>query len=192
MVSTIVSYLVSAMMVWCPLSAHRYSQSSTMTDEQKDAYTLERYQSIATDLAEVATDPDEKPLFKGDGVLGRLESALLALSIASFESGEFREDVDTVAGTGDHGRSHCIMQVLLRPGEEMNDRKDCFRLGFSRMRESFDSCPSYRTEDKLSVYARGTCDSSWGIRNSRMKMRRAKQWMSEHIFFLPFDDKKDQ
>lgn len=188
MVSTIVTYLVSAMMVWCPLSAHRYSQSSTMTDEEKDAYTLTRYQAIAQDVAEVAFDADEKPIFKEPGVIGRLESALLALAIASYESGEFREDVDTVKGTGDHGRSHCLMQILLRPGEEMKDRKDCFRLGFSRIRESFDSCPGYRTEDKLSVYARGTCDHKWGIRNSRMKMKRAKSWLAEHIFFLPLEE----
>ena len=101
MVSSIITYLVAAMMVWCPLSAHRYSQSSAMTDEEKDAYTLTRYQAIAQDVAEVAFDADEKPIFKEPGVIGRLESALLALSIASYESGEFSEDVDTVKGTGE-------------------------------------------------------------------------------------------
>lgn len=188
MVSTIINYLVAAMMVWCPLSAHRYSQSSTMTDEQKDEHTLARYKSIAQDAAEVALDPEEKPFFKEPGLIGRLESALLALSIASYESGEFREDIDTVSGTGDHGRSHCLMQILLRPGEEMKDRKDCFRLGFSRIRESFESCPGYRTEDKLAVYARGTCDHTWGINNSRMKVRRAKKWLADHTFFMVGDE----
>jgi hypothetical protein len=175
----LLTYILAAMIAWCPPLNHRYSQSYKMTAEEKDTHTLQRYHDIASDIAAVTME--EEPLFKGD--LGRVKSALITASIASYESGQFREDVDNVKGTGDHGQSHCIMQILMRPGEIMEDRKDCFRLGFYRIRESFRSCPQSRLEDKLAVYASGNCTQ--GAANSRMKMYRAKHWLDTHPFVMP-------
>lgn len=174
------NYLLVAMIAWCPPAHHRYLLTHLASDFQRDAYTTARYESIAKDLEDVVEN--EKPLFSGP--TGKAETALVMLSIASYESGEFREDIDTVKGTGDHGRAHCIMQIEfpLRPGEVMNDRKDCFRIGLARIRESMKACPNSKKEDKLAVYARGNCHDRWGIANSRMKMRRALNWWAYHPF----------
>lgn len=176
-----IPYLMAAMTAWCPPSDHRfYLRHTDMTDEQRDTYTIARYKSIAQDVEGVVEEV--KPLFGGPK--GKLRTALLVLSIASYESGEFREDVDNTDGTGDHGNAHCIMQIEypLRDGETMKDRKDCIRIGIERARESMKACPNSRLEDKLSVYARGKCDDEWGSRNSRMKMKRAMKFLTEHPF----------
>jgi len=167
------------MIAWTPLAEHRYSLHQA-SDQEKDDYTLSRYQDIATDLVEVLSD--DKPLFEGE--LGKVQTGLLVLAIASFESGGFREDIDNVKGSGDHGQSHCIMQIMypLRDGEVMNDRQDCFRIGLARIRESMQACRSYRLDERLAVYARGKCDSKWGIANSKMKMKRASYWLTTHPF----------
>lgn len=175
----IFNYLLAAMIAWCPPANHRYYQRSSLSVEEKDAHTLQRYTDIASDLSEVVME--EEPLFTGD--LGRVKSALLVAAIASFESGQFREDVDNVKGTGDRGESHCLMQVYLLPGETINSRKDCFHLGYDRIRESFRLCRFSRLEDKLSAYASGNCRR--GGANSRLKMRRANRWLETHPFIMP-------
>jgi hypothetical protein len=180
----LLSYFMAAMVAWCPLSNH-YWPPSSLTHQEIDAKTTARYESIAKDLEDVLNT--EKPLFAGP--LGKVKTGLLVLSVASYESG-FTEKVDNTSGSGDHGQSHCIMQILypLRPGEVMNDRKDCFRLGITRLRESMAACPNSDVRDKLAVYARGRCDSPWGITNSRMKMYRAMSWLTGHPYMLPVDD----
>jgi hypothetical protein len=92
MLTTIVAYLVSAMLAWAPTSNH------AMYDANQQV-TRDRYNSIATDIAAVAMDPAEPPLFEGEN--GRVETALVLLSVAFWESG-FAARVDD---------GHC------RPGE---------------------------------------------------------------------------
>jgi hypothetical protein len=170
------SYLVAAMMAWCPPSMHRPTQSPRLTVEEQDAHTLQRYKSIGRDLLEVAMEPETEVML--DGTMGRIKSAVLVLAIASYESKGFREDIDNVRGTGDQGRSHCLMQIMMRPGEVMKDRKDCFRLGFSRIKESFMACPRNREDYKLAVYASGKCHV--GLWDSQMKISRFKNWFTNN------------
>lgn len=104
-----IAWLVTMILTAAPMEKPAYYADSKETQEERAA----RYNSIATDLLEVAYDAQEAPLFKGND--GRAKTAALLLSIASFESG-FRKDVDIGVGErskGDHGRSWCLMQVQL-------------------------------------------------------------------------------
>jgi len=179
MATTIVAYLLAAMIAWCPPEVHYYHQSNSKTNEEKSSDTIERYESIAQDLSDVVMDVNQKPLF--DGKDGRLKTALLELSIASFESGQFREDVDTITPTGDHGASYCLMQVHLYDGETIKDRKECFRIGLDRIRESRKMCSFLRPDERLAAYASGNCVV--GLANSVRKIKRARSWLEEHPFF---------
>jgi hypothetical protein len=173
------SYLVAAMVAWCPVTDHRfYQHGSNMTDDERDAHTLTRYASIAQDVEDVVKET--KPVF--DGPFARVRTALVVLAIASYESGGYREDIDNTKRTG--GNAHCIMQIEfpLRDGEVMRDRKDCIRIGLERARESMAACPRYPVLDQLAVYARGRCNHHWGLNNSRMKMGRAMKWFHDYEF----------
>lgn len=178
MTLNIVQYLLAAMIAWCPPSVHYYQMDQAMSDQDKYDYTYARYESIAQDLSDVVMNEDERSLF--DDKDGKLKTAILMLANASFESGEFREDIDNTNATGDHGRAYCLMQIQLRPGETIRDRKDCFRLGLARIRESFKACPGYRQEEKLAVYASGHCNV--GLDNSKKKFNRAYSWLKENPF----------
>src|SRR5579859_6955591 len=97
---SLVTYLVAAMVAWVPLHAH------APTEAPEDVRA--RYESIAHDAAVVALEQNEAPLF--DGPDARAETAVLMLSVASFES-SFRKTVDDGVGRGDRGRSYCLMQI---------------------------------------------------------------------------------
>ena len=73
----LITYLLSAMFAWAPPADHDY-----YADRQD---TVERYESIAKDIADVALDPNEPPLFGGPQ--GRAQTALYVTSIAFYESG---------------------------------------------------------------------------------------------------------
>src|SRR5579884_644196 len=121
---SLVTYLVAAMMAWVPLRA----QSPFESQEAARA----RYESIARDAVSVALDEQETPLF--DGPDGRTRTAVLMLSIASFES-SFRKTIDDGVGRGDGGQSYCLMQIhFIQPTTRegwtshqlIEDRKRCF------------------------------------------------------------------
>jgi hypothetical protein len=104
-----IAWIVSMILTAAPMEKPAYYADAKETQEER----ADRYNSIATDLLDVAYDAQEAPLFKGPD--GRAKTAALLLSIASFESG-FRKDVDIGVGEkskGDHGRSWCLMQVQL-------------------------------------------------------------------------------
>jgi hypothetical protein len=172
--SALSKYLVAAMLTWAPPSIHAYLG-------QTEEIVRDRYEGIADDLAAVALDPNEKPLFAGP--TGREQSAVFIDAWMSYESGGFRNDVDTVEGTGDSGNSHCLAQVQLRRGEVMKDRKDCFRLAFARMRESFAACASLPLKQKGSVYAAGNCTQ--GRHASEIRMNRAMTWWASSPWLPP-------
>jgi hypothetical protein len=77
------TYLLTAMLAWVPAKAHQARETADATQA--------RYASIASDVAIVASDPAEPPLFQGSD--GRVRTALLLLSVAYWESA-FRPDVD--------------------------------------------------------------------------------------------------
>ena len=172
---SLVAYLVAAMVGWVPVHA----QPQESPDE-----VMDRYESIARDAATVALDPDESPIF--DGPDGRAKTALLMLSVASFESG-YRKRVDDGRGRGDNGRSFCLMQIRVVTGETsegwtgpdlVQDRTRCFRAALHILRRSFGVCRSLPFDDRLSAYASGSC--SLGTEASRRRVHRARAWGATH------------
>ena len=174
---SLVAYLVAAMIGWVPLHAHAPSESND------DARA--RYESIARDVASVAFDEAEAPLFGGPE--GRAQTALLMLSVASYESG-YLQRVDDGRGLGDHGHSYCLMQLrvgrgLTREGWDGHDlvthREHCFRAGLHVLRASFGVCHSLPVDDRLSAYATGHCFADAAI--SRSRVARARAWRASHV-----------
>src|SRR5215467_1634672 len=103
---SLVSYLVAAMLAWVPAYSHAPSEAPERV--------VERYESIVRDLASVVLDESESPLFNGSD--GRTETALLMLSVASFES-SFSKRVDDGVRRGDRGLSYCLMQIHVGNGQ---------------------------------------------------------------------------
>jgi hypothetical protein len=173
---SLVSYLVAAMLAWVPAYAHAPLESSEQV--------LERYESIARDLANVALDESESPLFTGADA--RTETALLMLSVASFES-SFSKRVDDGIRRGDRGYSYCLMQIHVGHGQTregwtgqqlIDDRKLCFRAALHILQLSFSVCRALPVDDRLSAYASGHCFSE--ARVSRSRVGRARAWWESH------------
>jgi len=173
---SLVTYLVTAMLSWVPLHAHAPYESP--------ADTRDRYDSIARDVASVVMDGGEEPLFGGTS--GRTETALLMLSVASFES-SFRKSVDDGIGRGDNGHSYCLMQIHVGTGttpegwsgpELVEDRKRCFRSALHMLRGSFGACHNLSMEDRLSAYATGRCIAN--VHVSRSRIGRARSFWESH------------
>lgn len=173
---SLVSYLVAAMVAWVPLYAHRPAE---VLDE-----TAARYESIARDAAAVALDDNEAPLF--DGPDGRAQTALLMLSVASFES-SFTKTVDDGGRRGDNGHSFCLMQIKVGRGitregwtgrQLVNDRRLCFRAALHILHASFNACRAFPLDDRLGAYATGHCFIDAAI--SRSRIRRARAWWQAH------------
>jgi hypothetical protein len=174
---SLVAYLTTAMVSWVPLYAHHSAET------QDDAQA--RYESIARDAATVAFDENETPLF-GSGADARAQTALLMLSVASFESA-YRKSVDDGVGRGDGGRSYCLMQVSVGNGvtregwtgaQLIEDRTRCFRSALHVLQLSFGMCHSYPLEDRLAAYATGHCFLDASI--SRSRIDRARRWWWAH------------
>ena len=172
----LVTYLLAAMLAWIPSSV----QKSLENSENAQA----RYEAIARDVASVALDPDETPIFGGPG--GRARTALLLLSVASFES-YYRKDVDEGTRLGDHGRSYCVMQIRVGDGvtregwsgpELIADRKLCVRAALHIMRSSFGACRKLGLDDRLAAYATGRCEPGSDL--SRERFGRARKWWEVH------------
>jgi hypothetical protein len=160
---SLVSYLVAAMIAWVPLHAHAPLESPEDT--------LARYESIARDLATVALDDDEEPLFAGDD--GRVQTALLMASVASYESS--------------YGKTVCLMQIRVGGGvtregwsgsDLVRDRTLCFRAGLHILHSSFGACHRLPVEDRMSAYATGHCFEN--ARVSRSRIGRARAWFAAH------------
>jgi hypothetical protein len=173
---SLVSYLVTAMMAWVPPHAHAPLESHDRV--------LQRYESIARDAAVVALDEKELPLFEGAD--GRTETAILMLSVASFES-SFNKGVDDGHQRGDHGSSYCLMQIRVGLGSTregwsgrqlIDDRKLCFRAALHILQASFTACRHLLVADRLSAYASGRCYPSAAV--SRSRLGRARTWWEAH------------
>jgi hypothetical protein len=106
-----------------------------------------RYEELAADIAEVAFDENEPPLF--DGPAGREATALLLTAVAWHESG-FRKDVETCHGPlakGDDGRSIGLFQIMRGSNRQgysakqiCSDRKLQVRLGLHVLRRAKERC----------------------------------------------------
>jgi len=103
MIKVLTSYLLAAMTSWMPVHEHAHGEAPEATQA--------RYAAIAQDVAEIALDPDEQPLFEGED--GRVKTALLLLAVAFHES-NYRGEID--AGRCkpyecDHGKAFSIWQL---------------------------------------------------------------------------------
>jgi hypothetical protein len=163
----IITWLVAAMFAWTP--AKEIDRA--------------RYTEIASDIASVAYDPAEPPLFSGAD--GRAKTALLLASIAAHES-TFRVDVEDGRARGDGGTSWCFMQLHIGSGKTVEgwtgaevtaDRTLCFRAGLHIARESFRMCIAEPVSEKLSAYASGRCGRS---AESRQMVTRATAYSQRH------------
>jgi hypothetical protein len=173
---SLVTYLLAAMFAWVPAYVHPHPESS--------ADVRARYEAIARDLSSVVLDESEAPLF--DGPNARAKTAMLMLSVASFESA-FRKAVDDGVQRGDGGRSYCLMQMRVGTGvtregwsgpQLIQDRRRCFRAALHMLRSSFMMCHSYPVEDRIAVYATGHCMLDAPI--SRSRVQRALRWWDAH------------
>ncbi|MDB4992890.1 MAG: uncharacterized protein JWM74_322 [Myxococcaceae bacterium] len=169
---TLAAWLLTAMIAWNPPAQHREGEKAA----------TERYTSMANDIAAVALDAEESPLFEGPQ--GRPQTALLIAATASFES-SYRKDVDTGQTKGDSGRSWCMLQVQVFgktaekwTGDELiQDRKKCVRAGLHKMKESFTMCKALPLIDRLSAYTCGTCRAE---PKAEWRVKRALGWFKSH------------
>lgn len=115
--SALSAYVLAAMLFWVPPSNHKYFGIS---EEETQA----RYESIANDIASVAMEADEAPLFKVQAGVsvsddeGRAFNAILLAAIAKHES-DFRKHIDEGKcrkNECDHGRAFSMWQVLPEGG----------------------------------------------------------------------------
>ncbi|WP_394828488.1 hypothetical protein [Pendulispora albinea] len=179
-IDALAAWLMTAMTTWNPPGQHREGEQAA----------TERYTSIAHDVAEVALDSNEQPLFEDDGggVRARAQTALLLAAVASYESG-FRREVDLGTIRGDNGRSWCILQVQVfgRTVEQwtgkdlIEDRRRCVRASLHRMHDSFAACKSLPQVQRLSGYTRGRCGPD---PKAEWRMRRALNWWKLHPLAL--------
>lgn len=146
----------------------------------------ERYEDFASDVALVAYDPEEKPLFAGPN--GRARTAVMLLSTALYESG-FRRDVDLGIGPrarGDGGRSCTAWQFNLgdkgktREGwtcaEMYADRTLAVRAALTHLRSAMGACRHLPVEDRLSMYTHGMCVA--GDEHARKRYGTFASWTS--------------
>jgi hypothetical protein len=175
---TIAPYLFAAMLTWAPLGWHDYTRIPRTE-------TLARYGSIASDLADVVLDPEEVPLF--DGPTGRAQTAVLMLSIASYESGGFRADVDRQdKPTGDGGHAWCLGQLHGKYAEGLTDRQSCFRGMLHALRDSWAMCNDIDGWDvayHLTGYTVGVCTEDEP--EAKHRADRAMRWWANAPWLPP-------
>jgi hypothetical protein len=169
--STLAAYLLAAMTAWYPAKTHDFTKVP-----RED--TQHRYEQIANDLASVAMDPNEEPLFSGE--TGRAQTALVMLSFAGYESGGFAQDVDTLRRKGDGGLGVCLMQVHPPYANRVVDRLSCFHEGLRALHDSWAMCKAGTTADRLTGYTVGHCEA--GERGAWIRVSRATRWWTAHAF----------
>lgn len=141
-----------------------------------------RYAVIAEDVAAVASDSTELPLFGGKRA--RERTAALLLSVAYLESG-FRLDVDDGRTRGDGGRSCTLWQLNagrgrvqgFSCGELLANRRRAAKIALWAMRRSAAACPG-PVDLMLRVYASGSCAK--GERESADRVHLAQRWFAAH------------
>ena len=172
---TLAVYLYAAMVAWSPLSHHTFYE--------KEPVTALRYMSLAASVASEVTDPDEDPLFEDDP--WRVKSALLILSVGSFESGGFNADVQYCKRGGDGATSWGLFQSKAGKAVVCSSVRAAVRMAMKQVRASLHDCREEKAQNRLAEYASGSC--AYGQKESRDRMRRAEVWWREHPFSGAFD-----
>ena len=148
---------------------------------------LERYRSIADDIAAVVLDDEEVPVVPGPR--GRVVSAALLVAVSYYES-LWSPDVDRGpcyrGREGGHrrcdgGASASIFQIHVGTGRTAEgwtradlfaDRKRAVRVALRLLRQSFGACRSAGPDGRLNVYASGRCDAGQALGARRLRLMR--------------------
>jgi hypothetical protein len=180
-IETLSAFLLFPMLSWAPPAIHTYTNVG-------EDYTLARYERIATDMATVVSEEEPLDLWDEPDDTRIAHTGVLLLAIASYESGGYREDVDRGVKRGDGGRSHCLLQVMVRQNElPPKNRQECFRKGLERVKESLQLCGGKDPSIRLAGYTAGTC--SKGMPSSQLRYNRAEQWWEKRPWFSEVFDR---
>lgn len=202
--NTVIAWIVSFITAVNPAGSKKWLPAAEETSEEATA----RYESIATDLASVVWDRDNPPLFQGSLGREKSASVLLAtMRFESQFRRDVDLNIGDKA-RGDGGDSYCMLQIdigkgrtqawnqtkhrfvykgdaatdVIIPGftgdELIADRKKCLLTAYRMMRVSFQACYKLPVEDRLALYASGTCDL--GHKASEIRMKLAKTWFTQH------------
>ena len=168
--------------------------------------TLKRYDSIADDLVSVVYDPNTKPVFKGPDGRARTISLILSVMLHESGFMKHVDYGLGAHARGDEGESWCLMQLHVGDGRTMkwntkedrpvewNDpeediaegytgpemvknRRLCIAEGLKILRISFASCSGLPLEDRLRLYASGSCEK--GSKESRNRVGKAIRWFAK-------------
>lgn len=123
----------------------------------------------------------ERPLFEGDADRHRTAALVVALT--------YRESTLDNSVIGDKGQSYCAGQIHL-PGnaktvegwtgtELREDASKCITVVVRMLRESIGACRSLPVDERMSVYARGSCTSEQGRRLSRDRFALARRTLAK-------------
>jgi len=163
-------YLLGAAHTFYPVSNHSFHESKAVTEA--------RYTQFSEDIAEFVLDPNIEPLFAGDN--GRIETGLLLVSLASFES-MFIGDVITCKKLGDSGHAFGPYQSHIRKTEVCAGTKQASQVAIDMIRNSFHVCHDLKLADRLAAYTDGNNwndKTIWG--RSEQRMNRASNYFSKH------------
>ena len=157
---------------------------------EPEAETPVRYKALATALAEVVLDPEERSLYPGPD--GRRHTAALMLSLAYHESG-YRRDIDLGIGKKERpGRQYwCVMQIGVDgktaegwTGPDLvADRHRCFRAALHKLQQTRGSCRAQGPDAWLRSYAAGDC--SRGGKPAAQRIATFRRWLGIHPFPPP-------
>lgn len=168
------TYIFSAMISWVPISNH------TFTGESVEDITA-RYELIAETVEKAALDPNREPLIEGED--GRIKTALLLASVASFES-QFGRDVVSCRRIGDNGVAYGPWQTHIY--NRAQARKACtdlsvmISIAYDMMKSSFDHCQRVELADKLTIYTSGGYCTHERGEASRFRINRAMFYFNKH------------
>ncbi len=162
------TYLMTAMISWSPLSNHAYHEAKSITEA--------RYAQIASEVADASFE--EEPLFAGPD--GRAKTAEYMLSIASYESGGFREDVQFCTLAGDGNKAFGLFQSHGNKDAICYSLRAAYHVALEQARESLRACRALPLYEQLSGYTAGDCVH--GRHASKIRSGRAFRYWAEHPF----------
>lgn len=151
------------------------SEKPVFQGEHGRAMTLALLTSIAFEESAFRKDVDSGvgPLSKGDS--GR--SWCLAQVMMGKAEADGRTRTRVVVG--DDGSLRFVKDSSKETGwggeDLVQDRTKCFRVALRLARMSFASCSGLPVQDRLSMYASGSCDA--GSQASRRRVGRAQKWL---------------
>lgn len=174
--------ILAAMLHMNPLYKH---------PEENSIDRLNRMDSIAQDIAEIAMDPEEEPLFDGDNA--RFKTALFIASVANNES-DYNAKVDSGKRFGDHGKAACLMQIhtMSEPYHYSRQylfasRQNCIRAGLHMIR--LHRCGSW-VPGMMRSYVSGSCRRRSNTDSERIISRVAFSEVKGYISVMHYFDKK--